>query len=352
LPDSELRWWVGLNLGRLAASAGEYQLALNRFREVCAAAAAKPLSREFHCAALLNLGLLHKDLLQFEDASQCCRQALSLRQQDLGPNHADLLPYYHALGGIHIARRDADALSEIAETIERLSGGLPKQHANALTSRHQLAMMHYLRDEFESRDSERRHAREIWTDVLDTARSAGQPMVAARTLHYLARLDYLDVLADLRNWKTSLAQLRGTDSRQLQQLRELTVDFERRSSELQVQRQRYLEDLEKYDRRADSDHEARVRAHQALVETHGKLDQERSTLGKLRNEIEQAQSRLEESRNRLAAQTSLPGGDHAGRWHDRLKQGLSRASEAVATLRDLDRYPSLHYVPCVITRTS
>jgi len=107
-PQDPLRWRVQLALGRLAVGMGRYGQALDWLHELSADNPSIP--NEVCSAALLQLGLLYKQLLKFDEADRLCRAGLALRRQAIGEHDAGLSPFYLALGSLQVARRDVDAL--------------------------------------------------------------------------------------------------------------------------------------------------------------------------------------------------------------------------------------------------
>src|SRR5262249_14717994 len=111
-PDDELKWWVGLNLGRLKAAQGQYRQALDELDQIIAASPDRELSTKLRSLALLNLSLLYKEQLKLDEALKLCTQAIDLRQTELPADHPEMLRYYLALGELQIVRHDPAALEE------------------------------------------------------------------------------------------------------------------------------------------------------------------------------------------------------------------------------------------------
>ena len=163
-PLDPLRWRTQLDLGRLYLATGQYRQAWVTLQALLDPPA--PLPVDIRSEALLQLGLLHQQLLRFDEAERLCRQALEVRQSVPDASDAELTPYYLALGSLQIARRDAAALAEIVERSAALDLTGSQHNASRWEFAHQQAMVHYLRNELAGDGGERQAARTIWERLL------------------------------------------------------------------------------------------------------------------------------------------------------------------------------------------
>jgi len=343
LPRDELRWWTRLNQGRLSAAGGHYQQALHHFGAILGIPPDEAPSPKLRSAAYLHLGLLHKDLLQFDDALRYCQKAVELRQEILGNRHVELAPYYLAIGGLHVARRDPESLEQVVRQVQEIQSGASESDPNVLARRHLEAMVHYLRDEQQANAEERGEARRRWQTLL--AICPKQSALQARTLHYLARLEYLDWSADANARKQQLLtkqkeEFRRYDARFAAYTRR-AASLDERLKTYEHDGRRYQSDLDAYELTGDAQYSDQLQTYNALVDRRSKLEGERTDLRRLRDQLETDKRELSE----LAAAIQ----DHAAkegtnvRADDRLTRGADLATEAVATLERLGRYPGLQY---------
>ncbi|HTU24632.1 MAG TPA: hypothetical protein VMF30_04505, partial [Pirellulales bacterium] len=253
-PQDPLRWRVQLALGRLAVGMGRYGQALDWLHELSADNPSIP--NEVCSAALLQLGLLYKQLLKFDEADRLCRAGLALRRQAIGEHDAGLSPFYLALGSLQVARRDVDALD--GYVARNVALGVAQSH-NApwrWELAHLQAMAHYLRNEGEQSAAERQAARAAWRQLLSDEPDLPTAL-RARSLHYLSRLDYLDWSSELDAWNREFAAHGARDSRDLAQLAEQLERYRKDQA-------RFLADYAAYDPkvagdRSPADHEKQFR---------------------------------------------------------------------------------------------
>lgn len=339
LPGDELGFWVRINRGRVVTSAGKYRDGLALFEEVLSANGEHRASAKLRGAALLHQGLLYKDLFQFDKAADLCQQATLLRQQELGPDHIDLLPYCLALGGLHIARRDANSLSRTLTQAEALIANLPEDTPSRLAIAHQQAMVHYLRDEAKSDPQQRIAAREHWQKLLPLCQSVDR----ARVLHYLARLDYLDWSAELKAWNElqskQLADHRLQEEKYHAEVEELNA---RTSAHTQARRE-YQRQLESYRDTGVTSADNRRREYDRLKVLHSELDRQQIHLHALSRQLAVRQESLHAAALKSLAHGRGDRDKRTPDWIKRLARGERLASEAASLLAESQGYPSLQY---------
>lgn len=334
LSDDELRWWVRLNQGRLATMAGHFQQAFDTFGEIPEMGPASPVSRKLYSSLLLHRGLLHKESLQFDEASRYCQQALEMRRADLGEDDVELLPYYLALGGLHIARHDAESLQRVVDVATKIGSRLKPNHPDRLATRHQEAMAHYLRGELTADAKQRNQARQLWQKLLADCQGPSQGALRARLLHFLARVDYLDWAAAVKARNERMASLNRGDFRgneaQFERWEQRTSAFNKQLAQHQEARPKYLKKLEEYDLRAGDEFPVRQRAYQDLVQMRDALEKEKTELIARSETLDREKDQLLKAAAELAGAGTL------------LKDAEKLAQQAIALLSD-GEYPSLHY---------
>ena len=339
LPEQELRLWIRINRGRLAMSRGQYRGALALFEDVLAANDHGRSSPRLRSAAWLHQGLLYKDLFQFDAAAELCGKALEECRRESGPEDVALLPHHLALGGLAVARRDAASLKETLESAAPLSAQLPDDDPARRSMAHLQAMVHYLRDEANSDPRERIAARACWEQLLPNCQGVDR----ARVLHYLARLDYLDWLAEWQAWRQRQSQ-QLDEHRAQEKLHSAQVDELRGRLKSHARRRlEYEQQLSDYRSAPSVALADRQREYDRLKTVHEDLTRRQNELQTLSEELTKKQaSLLSVAQKALAQNQSLRDGQTPA-WIDRLEAGEAREREAIALLAEPGGYPSLHY---------
>ncbi len=346
LAETELRWSVELNLGRLARASGDYREALGQFRAVLAAIQEHGFSDDLHSAALLHLGLLHKELLHPVEAKILCEQALALRVKHVGQGHPTLLPHYLALGGLEIATRDADALERVTQVAKTILDQQAGDDPNRLELLHQQAMVHYLHDQAHPSGDERSAARAIWEQLRAHGERLDERAVP-RALHYLSRLDYLD-------WSDLARQA----NEQFADLAEQSApEFQERMSQHQARRRQFeaeskicLEQQAEYEREADQYRKDTESEFAAREQTFTQLSTRRQELETSSNQLEVQRVALNSEKEMLyeefgKLQSRMSNSSETGKatWVQLLAHAEGLAKEAIDRLGKLNMFPSLRH---------
>jgi CHAT domain-containing protein len=324
-PNDPLRWRCQLALGQLNLATGRYRQALADLQPLVDSSATA--SQDVESAAFLQLGLLHKQLLRFDEADRLCRRGLELRQGLPGASAAELAAYFLALGSIEIARRDPAALAEIVDRSAALELNGSQHVALRCEFAHQQAMVHYLRNEQTGDGGERQAAREIWERSL--AEEVEVPAaLRARVLHFLSRLDYLDWSSDVDAWQARFANHDTPQAENLAKLTEQLAGYER-------DRQQFLADSAAYDnpRGAEQPLAERQRQFRDLLERRTALEQKRVQLR------EAHAAALDEEQRRAQAASGVQQV-----WLEKVAHGLKLSDQAVRLLSTDAAYPSLQFV--------
>ncbi|HEX4142208.1 MAG TPA: CHAT domain-containing protein [Pirellulales bacterium] len=322
-PTDPLRWRTQLALGRLFVATGRYRQALDSLHDVSAPDAAVP--NDVASAALLQLGLLYKQLLRFDEADRFCRAGLELRQRALGQADAELAPFSLALGSLQVARRDAAALDASIARTRALGVATSGNPAWRWEFDHQQAMAHYLHNEQSSDADQRQAARAAWQKML-----ADEPdlptALRARTLHYLSRLDYLDWSCELDAWNRDFA----ASQKGSQALARLTEQLET----YQKEQEKFLADFAAYDpsRGADKKLPDREKQYRELVDRRAALETRRLDLRAAHA------ATLQQEKQRAQAESGVQK-----IWSAKLADGRRLADEAVDLLDRQGVYPSLQF---------
>ena len=323
-PSDPLRWRTQLALGRLSVTTGRYRQALDSLREI--ATSADPVPNDVSSAALLELGLLHQQLLRFDEADRFCRQGLELRQRVLGDADPELTPFFLALGSLQVARRDAAALDESVLRAAALGVARSSNPAWRWEFAHQQAMAHYLRNELASDRDQRQAARAGWQQLL-TQEADLPTALRARTLHYLARLDYLDWSSELDAWNRDFARNNASSSQRLTRLAEELEKY-------QTEHGKFLADFAAYNPSPTADKTLTDREKQFR-----ELLDRRTALEVKRLELRKAHAAaLEEETQRIQAESGVQKA-----WLAKLAAGRKLAEEAIGLLERQQVYPSLQF---------
>jgi CHAT domain-containing protein/tetratricopeptide (TPR) repeat protein len=351
LPDDHFLWLsVKINLGRLEASKGIYQAALDHFDAAIERAKSQPgTANESYISALLNKGLLFKSLLRFKEAITYCERALAMRQQFVDENHPDLLPHYVALGSLYISKRDPDALRDQV----RKSAGIIQQHWGAAIARgerppplvaivqHQEAMTHFLQSEKETnhqkKSSHRLAARRIWQELLAAGLGNHPLPLQARTMHYLARVDYLDWAQASLQWQK---QFQLPTAGQSEIYDDRLSQYERRVSAYETNLISYRQDRSNYLGRLKRYDPAQI---DTAKQEYTALANSRDALNRRSRELVAQQGRLRVARETL--KTDLAKAMQRRReLQAMLEKAERQAAKAVEILRPMLVLPNLRYI--------
>lgn len=348
-PADSLRGWVRLNLGRLKAAQGSYQQALDDLGQIVADRPGRSVSPRLRSLALLQLGLLYKEQLEFDEALKFCRQAMEARQADLPADHPERLAYLLALGELYAARNDAarhddQSLQDVIQQADTISRQLPEDHPSRAAVLHLQAMVHYLSDQRHADADQRQAARTVWQQLATICRRTGQQSVEARTLHYLARLDYLDWTAELKIWSNRLRSAASSgDDAAIKALKQRIGEHNTRQTQLDHSRQEYRLAVEAYHQLADERYEVRQQAFQSLQNKLTAIQHEESSLNELAAALGQEREKLLKARDEAFSRRGAVGGDNRSQWKELLAHGEQLEEQAIVELRATGLYPSLQH---------
>ena len=105
-----------------------------------------------------NLGTLHSDLGDTDEAKDCYKRALEIRLKKLGPEHVDVATSYNNLGTLHSDLGDTDEAKDCYKrALEIQMKQLGPEHVDVATSYNNLGNLHrYLGDTDEAKDCYKR----------------------------------------------------------------------------------------------------------------------------------------------------------------------------------------------------
>jgi CHAT domain-containing protein len=350
LPNDELRWWIQLNRARLATTRGRYQLAQEIFEGLPRAEHSAKLSNKLRSSIALQESLLCKQLANFEKAEKLCRKALTIRQEDLDPLNAELLPYYSTLAGIFIAERKPEELEGVVSLAARICQTLPKDDERVLNTRHAEAMVSFFRYEglvrpSKQKEPDTRHyekARSLWSDLLKVCPEAiAESTIRVRVLHQLSRLEYLKWSQEraarlARLMSDSSGQAARYDEALKQYLDDIKA-FEDARKQFEQQARHYTQKLEDFNESSNkSGPTAQLKAdYKNLGETLAKLKKTKDDLGGWQQRLSGEVQRLDlvdKERSDAMRNTS-----------DSLSRSEDFAQQAIDALGDTDGYVNLRF---------
>ena len=343
LVADQVRMSLCVNRGLVLAEQGMYQRAVESYtRALELGDKLGSAAGELRASALLNLAMVYKSQLQFRDARDFCGRAVEDRLRVLGPTDAEMLPYYIAVAGLDITERKVTSLEDsvkkawdvcVAHGLDR------KVDPDVATVWHQRAMIDYIKNE-QSPDAQRRQAaREAFQQSLKLQEQLATPDMQARTLHYLAKLKYLDWNEALLNWKRRDAQNDPEYAVHFRQFDLHRADFEKSSQEYVRLVERYEGQMATYKQTMDNK--------TATPAEYDNLLRQRETLVQRRDELAAAHAQLareeENCQQQYLAAKQQQRGDTLRRLDADLNEAEALARRSVDLLDGSGVFPNLHY---------
>ncbi len=200
LQDENLRFWIEVHQGRVAAACGRFAEAEFRYGKVLRGTeAAGSEAADAGSMARLGLAMLYKGFGRLDRAEKMCREALAHRkaQSPAAIDDSTLVPYQVALAGILILEGNAKNLDaaeiEVNAAQRLLKNSVDRGTPPGCELLHLAAVLKFLR--YKSRrcedlsaDTIADSAEKSWRELLRVQERNGERLGEARTRLYLSQL--------------------------------------------------------------------------------------------------------------------------------------------------------------------